>query len=172
MCPAGFIETHGPSLTEEQQTIIDAYRELKADVFLTKTVLYGVALLIFVTYEIYHLISKLRGNEKNVRMNNFGIALAVLGVVYYAVGFFDETTYKLVNDKWRKWYDHHWTLYLWIFLFVECAYLLFHWLLNWRYVKSTFRLPVLEKAAEFHSEMADRSLNSAKSNTLSSVRRN
>ena len=41
------------------------------------------------TYEVYHLISKLRGNEKNVRMNNFGIALVVLGVVYFAVNFTD-----------------------------------------------------------------------------------
>ena len=41
--------------------------------------------MIFLTYEIYHLISKLRGNEKNVRMNNFGISLAVLGVVMYSV---------------------------------------------------------------------------------------
>ena len=46
-----------------------------------------MALLIFVTYEIYHLISKLRGNEKNVSMNNFGVSLAVLGVVYCSVYF-------------------------------------------------------------------------------------
>ena len=85
MCPAGFIEIHGPSLAEERQTTNDAYQELRDDVYLTGTVLYGAALLIFVTYEIYHLISKLRGNEKNVRMNNFGIAVAVLGVVYFSL---------------------------------------------------------------------------------------
>ena len=99
MCPAGLIEIHGPSLAEEQQTTTDAYHDLKDDVFDTKAVLYGVALSIFVTYEIYHLISKLRGNEKNVRMNNFGIALAVLGVVYYSVWFTELATYMLANDK-------------------------------------------------------------------------
>ena len=95
MCPAGFIEINGPSLDEEQQTTIDAYYELRDDVNSTQTVLMPVALLIFVTYEIYHLISKLRGNEKNVRMNNFGISLAVLGVVYYTVVFTNLATYTL-----------------------------------------------------------------------------
>ena len=71
-----------------------------------------MALLIFVSYEIYHLISKLRGNEKNVRMNDFGIALAVLGVGYYSVYFTDWAAYTWANDKWSKWYDHHETLRL------------------------------------------------------------
>ena len=35
-------------------------------------------------------------------------------------------------------------------------YLLYHWFFNWRYVKSTFRLPVLKKSAEFFSEMLER----------------
>ena len=30
-CPAGFIETHGPSLAEEQHAFIDAYLELNDD---------------------------------------------------------------------------------------------------------------------------------------------
>jgi len=38
-------------------------------------------------YVLYHLISKLRGNEKNVHMNNYGVSLAVLGVVVYLVLF-------------------------------------------------------------------------------------
>ena len=83
------IEIHGMSVAEEQQTTIDAYFELKDDVYLTRTVVFSATLLIFVAYEIYHLISKFRGNEKNVRMNNFGVTLAVLGVVYFAVNFTD-----------------------------------------------------------------------------------
>ena len=41
-------------------------------------------------YVLYHVISKLRGNQKNVHMNNFGVALAVLGVAVYLVLFSDE----------------------------------------------------------------------------------
>jgi len=70
-----------------------------------------VALLIFVTYEIYHLISKLRGNEKNVRMNNFGIALTVLGGVYCSVRFTDFAMIMLYYDKRRKWADNHESLF-------------------------------------------------------------
>jgi len=40
--------------------------------------IFAVALLIVYAYVIYHLISKLRGNEKNVKMNNYGILFAVL----------------------------------------------------------------------------------------------
>jgi len=38
------------------------------------------------------------------------------------------------------------------------ANLLYHWFFNWRYVKSTFRLPVLQKSTEFFNEMLDRIL--------------
>jgi len=48
---------------------------------------------------------------------------------------------------------------LWIVWSAESVYLLYHWLFNWRYVKSTFRLPVLQKSAEFHSEKLDKILN-------------
>ena len=44
---------------------------------------------------------------------------------------------------------------MWLSWSADAAYLLYHWLFNWRYFKSTFRLPVLDKAAEFHSEMVD-----------------
>jgi len=49
-------------------------------------------------YVLYHLISKLRGNEKNVHMNNFGVALAVLGVAMYSVWFSIEVAKTLDND--------------------------------------------------------------------------
>ena len=48
---------------------------------------------------------------------------------------------------------------MWIWWSVDSAYLLYHWFFNWRYVKSTFRLPVLQKSAEFHSEKLDKILN-------------
>ena len=95
MFPAGFIESHGPSLAEEQQTTIDAYRELKDEVYSTLSVEFGVALLISYAYVIYHLISKFRGNEKNAHMNNFGVVLALLLFLYYSVYFTDDIMYTL-----------------------------------------------------------------------------
>jgi len=103
---------------------------------------------------IYHLISKLRGNEKNAHMNNFGVFLALLMFVTNSVYFTDDATYTLANVKWNKWVDDT-TIYWWIWWSGDSAYLLYHWLFNWWYVKSTFRLPVLQKAAEFHNEMLD-----------------
>jgi len=111
--------------------------------------------LVIYTYVIYHLISKLRGNEKNAHMNNFGVFLALLMFVYYSVWLADRVAYTLIKVKYFNSYDHHDTFYSWIFWSADSVYLLFHWLFNWRYVKSTFRLPVLQKAAEFHNEMLD-----------------
>jgi len=87
MCPTEFVETHGPSLDEEQMATTDSYHELKDDVLSTLNVEEGLVLLVIYTYVIYHLISKLRGNEKNLHMNNFGIFLALLMFVYYSVDF-------------------------------------------------------------------------------------
>jgi len=83
--PTEFIESHGPSLEEENKIIWDSYFELKQDVYSTLNVEDGVALLVVYTYVIYHLISKLRGNEKNAQMNNFGVVLALLMFVYISV---------------------------------------------------------------------------------------
>jgi len=156
LCPTKFIEIHGPSFAEEEQIAYDSYRELKDDVWPILTIEFGVAMLIFLTYVIYHLISKLRGNEKNLHMNNYGIALALLGFVYYSVDFTDWATNTLFLDKYLLfWTEHNLTLYYWSYWSADSAYLLLHWFFNWRYVKSTFRLPVLQKAAEFHNEMLD-----------------
>ena len=95
MCPTEFIETHGPSLEEEQQIVYDSYYELKDDVLSTFNVEEGVALLVIYTYVIYHLISKLRGNEKNAHMNNLGVFLALLVFVYYSVNFTDHVAYTM-----------------------------------------------------------------------------
>ena len=98
----------------------------------------------------YHVISKLRGNEKNRHMNNFGVALAVLGFVYYSVFFNSKARRMFLSPTTNKWMVHQW-----LYWSANSAYLLYHWFFNWRYVKSTFRLPVLKKGAEFHSDMLD-----------------
>ena len=72
-----------------------SYHELKDEVLSTLTVEFGVALLIIYAYVIYHLISKLRGNEKNSRMNNFGVSLALLVFVTNSVWFTDDIMYTL-----------------------------------------------------------------------------
>jgi len=43
-----------------------------------------------------------------------------------------------------------------MFWFSDTSSLLYNWFFNLRYVKSTFRLPILQKSAEFLSEMLNR----------------
>jgi len=102
------------------------------------------------------MISKCRGSEKNAHMNNYGIALAVLGLVFYTVGFADWISFLFCDKKHQIWFDNHEKPYWFIWWTGNTCYLLFHWLFNWRYVKSTFRLPVLQEIAVFHNEMLKR----------------
>jgi len=142
---------------KEVQIALKWYYELKDTIFVWINTDYGVASLIFLTYVTYHLISKLRGNEKNLQQNNFGIALAVLGLYTYLVWFTENVAYSVIDDKWWKWsHKNHNTLYLLIYWSSNTSYLLYHWFFNLRYVKSTFRLPILQKSAEFFSEMLER----------------
>jgi len=119
---------------------------------------YAVAVLIFLMYVTYHLISKLRGNERNVSMNTFGIVMAVLGIVDFAVSLTDNAIYFFIYDKWSKWYSNEVRRYDWIWWSAYATSLIFHWSFNLRYVKSTFRLPLLKKSAEFFNEMLNRIL--------------
>jgi len=59
----------------------------------------GVVFLSFLTYVVYHVISKLRGNEKNQKMNTYGIGLAVLGIVFSSVYFADSSTAFYIYSK-------------------------------------------------------------------------
>jgi len=36
-------------------------------------------------YIVYHLISKLRGNEKNRQLNNFGLMIACFAMISYSI---------------------------------------------------------------------------------------
>jgi len=140
---------------KEVDIILKWYHELIDTIYLNENTNFGVAALIFLTYLTYHLISKVRGNEKNVQQNNFGIALAVLGLWNYSVTFTDNVAYSEIEDKYWKWYENH-DLYPWIWWSTYVSPLLYHWFFNLRYVKSTFRLPILQKSAEFFSKMLDR----------------
>jgi len=52
---------------KEVQIALKWYYELKDTIYEWVNTDYGVAALIFLTYVTYHLISKFRGNEKNVQ---------------------------------------------------------------------------------------------------------
>ena len=116
----------------------------------------GLVTLFFLTYVIYHVISKLRGNEKNVQLNNFGIALAAQGLFTNLLQFISLMSFAVINEKAWKWRKDHNALYLWGYWTSDASFLLMHWFFNLRYVKSTFRLPILQKSAEFFSEMLNR----------------
>jgi len=81
---AELVETNEPTIAEQKQILLPLYLDLKDTVQDSLITIYGVAALAFLTYVIYHVISKLRGNEKNVQMNNFGIGLALLGLLVYS----------------------------------------------------------------------------------------
>ena len=98
MYPVELIETHGPSQEEVKNTTLNSYFELLDNVLFALEIEDGVALLIFVTYVLYHVISKLRGNEKNAHMNQYGVALAVLVIASYSVWFSDDVARTLDND--------------------------------------------------------------------------
>ena len=85
MYPAEFIEILGPSQEEERNTFLNSFYERRGNVLFAIATEYGAACLVFVMYVLYHLISKFRGNEKNVHMNNYGVSLAVVGAVYCSV---------------------------------------------------------------------------------------
>jgi len=143
-------------MDEEIDAVLDWYGEVYDKTGKLGTGEFFVALMTVHAYVVYHVISKLRGNEKNPQMNNFGISLALLLLVVYSVNFTNHATSSIIYDGWKNWYYGHENLYLWIYWVADCSYLLSHWFFNWRYVKSTFRLPVLQKSAEFFSEMLNR----------------
>jgi len=154
--PEELIEIHGTGPFEDFFNEIGPYLELSDKRNAFKTWYDGLGTLIFLTYLIYHVISKIRGNEKNVQLNNYGICLSLLGLVNFSIFFTKSGTDTLADDKNASWRDKHETLYKWMVWSSNSAYFLYHWLFNWRYIKSTFRLPALQKGAEFHSEMLDR----------------
>jgi len=154
--PVELIEIHGTPPAEVFAYDLGQYRELRDKEDEITTWLLGLASLIFLMYLIYHVISKIRGNEKNVQLNNFGIGLSLLILVNYSILFTSWGTGTLAPDKHLSWRDKHETQHSWIIWSGNSAYLLYHWLFNWRYVKSTFRLPVLKKSAEFHNKKLDK----------------
>ena len=87
--PVELIEIRGTTPDEEFAYDLGQYGELSDEENTISTWLFGLAFLIFLMYVIYHVISKVRGNEKNVQLNNFGIGLSLLGLVVYSILFID-----------------------------------------------------------------------------------
>ena len=114
--------------------------------------------VIFLFSVTYHVISKLRGNEKNPQMNTYGILLGMLGLVAMAITFSDIGTFFFIYEMYSIWGSNQYTPRQWIWWTSRASILLYHWFFNLRYVKSTLRLPVLQKSAEFLNEMLERIL--------------
>jgi len=142
--PVELIEIHGTPPAEELSNSLGPYHELSNQRDVILAWINGLGLLIFLMYLIYHMISKIRGNEKNVQLNNYGIGLSLLGLISYSIVFIDYCTDTLAHETRVRWIRKHQTLYRSIISSSNSVSLLYHWLFNWRYVKSTFRLPVLK----------------------------
>jgi len=75
---------HPRARPEEMERAKQEYQEMWLSAALCNCSVFGIALTIFLFYFVYHVISKVRGNEKNQKMNNFGLFLSVFGLVYYS----------------------------------------------------------------------------------------
>ena len=92
------VEHRGTTEYEDFENAQEPYDELFVIVYDTIPIMDFIAFQIFLAYVIYHVISKMRGNEKNVKMNNFGIALSMLGIWFSMVFFSDILTISLFYE--------------------------------------------------------------------------
>jgi len=67
--PPSFVE-QAPGTEEEYETQLDLYRKLRDLHYKWGIAIGGVSFLVFLFFVTYHVISKIRGNEKNTKMNN------------------------------------------------------------------------------------------------------
>jgi len=107
----------------------------------------GAALTICLFYLVYHLISKARGNEKNPPLNNYGLFVAVFAFVYLGYSFFVLVIFYVLPAESYVWITKHWVIYLWSYWLSQTCNLLLHANFNFRYITSTFKLPLLIKSA-------------------------
>ena len=118
------IEHRGTTAYEDFENTLGPYNELTDDVLEISAIMDFIAMQIFLTYVVYHLISKMRGNEKNIKMNNYGLGVAVLGLWYMIINVVDYSAYSVNPVKRLNWYNNHRTLYFWLFWSADSAYLL------------------------------------------------
>jgi len=58
---------------------------------------HAVVVVVSLFYVVYHLISKLRGNEKNRQLNNFGLMIACFAFISYSIEFVDYGSNLLIH---------------------------------------------------------------------------
>ena len=121
-----------------------------------KTTVLGVGFLVFLFFFTYHVISKIRGNEKNTKMNNQAIMLCSLGLFYYSVRFSDWATYIFAYKQSSGWIRSHHTKYTWIRWASITSYLLFHALFTLSYLRTTLKLPRLIEITNVYSEILEK----------------
>ena len=112
--------------------------------------------MVFLFFVTYHVFSKIRGNEKNIKMNNQAILLSVLGLFSYSVIFVDWATYLFFDDKYFNWYDNHDTKSSWIWWFGDVSFLLFHALFTLSYLRTTLKLTPLIEITKVYCEVLEK----------------
>jgi len=118
----------------------------------------GIVATVCLFYITYHLISKARGNEQNPSMNNYGLVASMIMIVSPALYLFDYGSF-LFAPKWRtSWFGDHYIFYHWNWWVANACYLIGHWIFNFRYLKSSFRLPLLFEIAEIYAERLEKAV--------------
>jgi len=89
--PQSFIEDKpGKSIEESWEArdkINEFSKELRNRVLTWEMAVFGACFFVFLFFFTYHVISKIRGNERNTKMNNQAIFLCSLGLVENAINF-------------------------------------------------------------------------------------
>ena len=112
---------------------------------------HAVVVVVSMFYIVYHTISKLRGNEKNRQLNNFGLMIACFAFTSYSIESVDYGTELLIPKKERKWIISHYLAFRWLWRVADGSYLMMLWFFNYRYVKSAVRFPLLKRSANLQA---------------------
>ena len=122
----------------------------------TKTwriVVHEISFAVFVFFFTYHVISKLRGNEKNTKMNNQAIFLSFIGLFNYAV--YTMVRFKL-GTKYIGSYSNRRTRYLTIRWASDLSIVMIHVLFTLNYVRTTLKLPPLIEITKVYCEVIEK----------------
>jgi len=87
------------------------------------------------------------------------MVLASLGLVTFAFYFIDSASYLQFEPEVNKWIKNNRNSYLQYSWVADTTYLVKHWFINYRYLMSAFRLPLLIKTAQLQAKWIVKILN-------------
>ena len=155
--PHSFIEEEpGSSPSQNLEEGLPEYFKRKKMSYTWKAAVFGASFLVFLFFITYHVISKIRRNEKNTNMNNQAILLSFLGLYSYAILFVDWVAFVWFNEKATILRRSHWEKYLFTWWTASASLLLFHTCFTVNYVRTTLKLPPLIEITKVYNEILEK----------------